>query len=427
MHHDRTREAEKGIRPSRRNRRLSVFALAVCLLTAGVIALSGAETGYDVQNTSATINGPVSVSTADDDAIGVQVAADRGEAVTVAVKGSILAEAVTDHYDHQGSTGMYVNVSGEGSAGKVTVDGEITALNTWKGDNPYNLDTAGLEADVADGGDADVTVNGRILARAMMKEDEGYTWSAGLHSGNTGGTLKVTVNGGVTAEATVYGVGLNMKIDAEGEASSFVRVNGDVTAKDIGIRAENSAPDGTMEVLVDGTLSAERCIQPEGDTPRKSRFTIWKAAPLNGGAIVPPFEDIGISEEDARAVEKEIRYILRTDAESAQYLTVSAEDYRGYKVAREGETVLVQVHAPDGLEVAAVYGMPGNKMPLAEAEGGYALTVPKGGGIELSVSLKKAVPATGDPSPLLFWAGLALLGLAGLSAAGTEGSRRKNG
>ena len=390
-----------------------IWILLLCiLLTAGAAPARGAQIQYDISNRSETVNGPVSLRAQDDDEIiGVRVTGNEGLEISTAVNGDIRVEAETDHHDHQGAAGMYVDISGAGSAGRVTVNGSITSVNTWIGADPFNLDTVGLETDVSDGGRIDAEVNGPILARSVMEEG-GYTWSAGLHSGNSGGDLALTVNGSVTAEAPSYSVGLNVKIETEEEASSFVKVKGDVTAKSIGIRVENSAPKGRMELLVDGTLSADKCISPEGETFRKSRFTLWKAKPLQGNDIIPPDEEF-ISEEDARSIEKEIRYIIRTEEQSAQYITVRAEEYHGYQVAREGETVTVQVHAPDGYEAAAVYGKPGNTMQLTRKDGdSYELTVPKGGGIELSVSLNKTIPATGDRASPILWLGLALAGTA---------------
>ena len=396
-------------------RRFFACVLALCILAAGW-TLAFAQAGREIYNESASVTGPVSVSTKDEDAVGIQVMGDEGTELAVTVTGDILAEAETDSYDHQNCAGVYIDLSGAGTAGKVTVDGNITSVNTWKGDDTWNLDTVGLEADVSDRGEADVTVNGKILARSVMNQGDGYTWSAGIHSGNNGGRLKLTVNGDVTAEGKDYCVGLNVKIETEDEASSFIQVNGDVTASDIGIRMENYAPDGKMEVLVNGTLSARRCISPEGDTYRRSLFTVWKAEPVEGSDIIPLDEDI--LDDGAREIEKEIQYIIRISDESAPYITVQAEDYHGFPVAREGETVPVLVQPPKGYEVAAVYGKPGNGMKLPKKGNVYELTVPKGGGIELSVSLRKAVPATGDRSRLLLWLALVIIGLAGVAAAG---------
>ena len=396
--------------PSGKRKRIRAGLLLLCFLAASLASASGDRIGHDVQNTSASVTGPVSVSSRDEDAIGVQVIGNRGGDMSVTVSGDVSVQNVTDHYDHQNAAGVYVDMSA-GSKAAVTLNGNITSVNTWEGGDPGNLDTLALETDVSDGGEADVTVNGSLLARSVEEGNSGYTWSAGLHSGNYGGCLSVTVNGDVTAEGPFYSVGLNAKIETDGEASSFVAVQGNVTAKDIGIRVENTAPRGSMELLVDGILSAERCISLEGDTFEKSRFTVWKAEPLNGGSPVPAGVDV--SEANAQRVEKDIRYIIRTDEKSAQYIQVEAEDYHGYSVARAGETVPVRVQAPKGYEVAEVYGMPGNTMLLPGKDGRYELTVPACGGVELSVSLRKKVPSTGDGSAPALWLGMVLLGLSG--------------
>ena len=381
-------------------RKLLLILLVLCLC-AGLPALAEEEgDGHypgdnpemietEVNNTSGTVPG-VDVSAADRNVTGVLVNADQGEAIEVTVEGAVTVGAETTYNDHQACTAVSVNASGEGSGAAVTVDGNISAVNTWTDNDPMNLDDSGLSAWAGDGGTVSVTVNGDVFSKAeiLPDDDEGYTWSGGVGAYTSAGSVAVTVNGNVTAEADQYAVGLNVNNEIPGGNVS-VEVHGDVTAKSIGIRAINDSEESSAEIVVDGTLHASKNgISLEGNAAENVLLTVWKAEPNQNGVIV--MTDGDLTAEEAEQAEKNIRYILRTAESSAGQITADAAEYRGYRVAKEGETVALDISIPNQYRIGSVYGQPGKKMELqADEAGNYYLVVPRGGEVELSVELKR--------------------------------------
>ena len=280
-----------------------------------------------------------------------------------------------------------------------------------------------MDISVKDSGKAAVILKGGVFARSTEAAESGYTWTAGVSAYNRGGELTLESEGPITAEDHHdYGVGLNFHIEPPEESDpvptrSVALINGDLSGTTLGIRASNSLPGGQMEILVNGAVAGEDCISCEGTERDKILFTLWKASPEQ--QIVRA--DMETTEEEAAQIEKSIRYILRTDPASAGLLAINAEEYRGFRVAKAGQRVSVLVNAPAGYKATAVYALPGKQQPLEKGAGGaWVLTVPNGGGVELSVDLKETepspVPKTGDGAAPLLWIGLILLGLAGLSA-----------
>ena len=73
-------------------------------------------------------------------------------------------------------------------------------------------------------------------------------------------------------------------------------------------------------------------------------------------------------------------------------------EYEGYQVANEGDTVTMKLTIPEGFEVAGAYGDEGQEWPLSKDAGGnYYLSVPRGGGVMLSVKLSKKEDPKTDP------------------------------
>ncbi len=412
----------------------SAFAgvlICVCLLFCAGEGKAKFEdaVAYDVNNVSRTINEDVSLNAESDNAIGVRVMEDQGKAISVTVGGSITVDDRTDTYEHQGADGMQVMAYGSGSKATVTVDGGIRTVNTWTAGETGNLDTSGFQMEVSDQGSVEVTVNGGISAKTRLYDpkDSDYTWTAGISCYNLGGNVKATVNGDIATDDEYYGVALNAHTEGDGPASSFYEINGDLTGDTIGVRTSNANPEGTAEIIVNGTVTGDICVSLEGDYRDKIRLTFWRAQSRESENLIRRDEEM--DEASAAAYEKKINYILRTDPESDSLITMDTETYHGYHIAREGEKVTLRVSAPDGYEVEAVYGLPDRKTALPKAaEGSWVLEVPKGGGVEISVKLKKAqpapVPKTGDRSEPLLWTLLILAGTAGIG--GTVFSRKAN-
>ena len=363
--------------------------LALCLC-AGAAAEESYEqpqkTAVEVNNESREIDGDITVQGKDTYVMGLLVNEDSGEAIEVTLNGSVTADAETDSLDHQDCTAVSVNAAGEGSEVAAELNGNISATNVWTAGEKMNLDNGALSVWAGDGGKTDVTVNGDIYADAKLlpEGDEGYTWSAGVgaYTGGTGADAAVTVNGNVTASADCYSVGINANNEDTGTVS--VQVNGDVEAGSLGIRAINWNEDSAIDIIVDGTVKqSQDGISLEGTCPENIRLTLWKAEETEDGHIVSVAGEM--SEEQAAESEKAIQYIIRT----GQYITTDAKEYEGYRVAGEGETVNLQINAPDNFRVSSVSGGTDGADPEKNADGSWSLEVPRGGGVELSVDLEQ--------------------------------------
>ena len=371
-----------------------MLALCLCMGPAAAEEAEGNEqrqkTAVEVNNESRRIEGDISVRGRDENVTGLLVNEDRGGAIEVTLVGSVTAAAETDSYDHQDCTAVSVNASGEDSEVFAKLDGNISATNVWTAGEEMNLDDGALSVWAGDGGKAEVTVSGDLYADARLLPGtrEGYTWSAGLgaYTGGTGAEVEVTVNGNVTASGDSYSVGINANNDETGTV--LVRVTGDVRGDSLGVRAINWNEDSRIDVVVDGTVKqSESGVSLEGTCPENIFLTFWQAEETGRNHIVSV--DGEMTEEQAAEAEQRIRYILRTEENSAGYITAEAQEYLGFRVAGEGEAVKLRVDAPDGFRVVSVGG--GRAAPEQDADGNWFLRVPRGGGVELSVDLEQQI------------------------------------
>lgn len=104
-------------------------------------------------------------------------------------------------------------------------------------------------------------------------------------------------------------------------------------------------------------------------------------------------------QEDTEA-EKLIQYIIKIDDSSAPYLAASGtKDFEAgngetYKVANEGDRVLVKLTIPEGKELVGAYWdqnqTAAGKLLMDPSTGDYYVDVPRGGGVLLSLVLKDA-------------------------------------
>ena len=350
--------------------------------------------GYRVAGGSLTISEDAVAEQENRDVTAVLVTGTGGEQSTVTVEGGITVRGACDSVSHGTATGLEVISNGSGSKAEATVAEGVISVMKWT--NPGegdNINCGGISITTEEGS-AEVTVgNGGIHAEATAaeSEDSSYTWAAGVHLYNTDGTARVQIGGNVTAESTVYGVGLNSHLDGEKDASTLIRVEGDVYGTTRAIWAEMGNPGGTMELIVNGTVSGGiDNILVSGAHKERVLLTVWRIAPDADGALVRTLDDMenGIpSPEDEAA----LQYIIRVSAEDSTLVETEAEDYHGYPVAKAGETVRVRVSAPSGFRVAGVFADKEQTAALEQdADGSYILIVPRGGGVELSAVTEPA-------------------------------------
>lgn len=192
------------------------------------------------------------------------------------------------------------------------------------------------------------------------------------------------------------------------EGSVEATVIGDVTSDGTALSIDSENNKATVNVLVDGTLSGKEhaIVLTEQTELDNLTLTVWKVDQNSGGNIA---ERVTQNNEDAtpeytadRETEKKIQYIIRLDQPEAggTFTTEGTREYQGYNVANEGDTVTLKLNIQDGYRITGAYNGTDTKAELLQdAAGNYYLVVPKGGGVQLSVSLEKIEQETETEEP----------------------------
>lgn len=254
-----------------------------------------------------------------------------------------------------------------------------------------------------------ITVDGNISSSSTY-------YASGVHLAGSQGETIIKINGNIDADAyssahTGKGVGIALR-GAEEKSVSDIIVNGDVTGSTYGLHIGDF--DGKANVVVNGTLSGDNAIfvskltetykntkgeivtETYGDK-RDSDITVWKMTSNKQSLVVAEESKIDytianneeIYTEDKKAAEevlKNINYIIRTD--KVDNGTIKLSNTRlisGFDTARETEEITIKVQASDGYQVDSVKN--GDAVLTRNADGTYTLTVPRGGGVQLSAVL----------------------------------------
>lgn len=301
-----------------------------------------------------------------------------------------------------GSGIVITNRSGEAS---VEVNGNVSAYgDNKKRDNSY---VSGIwiigEGDKTQS--TDVTVNGDVTAISNGRSDA-------VNINQTEKNSNVTVNGNVTATSQKWGTGISLQYAYEGSESN-TNVNGDVRGSAYGLKLLGI--DGKANVTVNGTLSggeAAIIISKATDTEfddndnvttntygdkRSGDITVWKVTSdtdtiVRGVDYKTDYTNEDFKEENtandkaAEELLKNINYIIRTD--KVDNGTIKLSNTRlisGFDTARETEEITIKVQASDGYKVDSVKN--GDAVLRKNSDGTYTLTVPRGGGVQLSAVL----------------------------------------
>ena len=232
------------------------------------------------------------------------------------------------------------------------------------GENVTAEGSPGIKAWAIDGGTAQVNVGGSIIA-----EDTGIIAIVA-----DGGTAKTTVGGDVTATGEgSFGAGVSIYDDGENNSS--------------------------VELTIKGTLGGEEAAvllygeaRMSGDNPNVT-LTVWKIEPNDDDALVvreqwDEQEEKFIHVQDKEA-EVAIQYFIKVEEGSKQYVNPNKE------TARQGDTVTVKLNIPADQEIAEFTG--GSATLTRDADGSYYLTVPRGGGVLLTLKLRSTAVYVPQP------------------------------
>lgn len=329
--------------------------------------------------------------------------------VNVQLKGDIdvTAKAKNDKKEYQYIQGNGVrvfNISGEANA---DIDGNINVTAEGKKAYAYGIflsNDFGPGAASDNTQKTDVTIKGNIDTKSEKR-------ATGIILDASQGITNVTMDGDITSKAN-FGVGINL-IDGYEGSTSKITINGDVKASDYGIQIAEF--DGKTDIVVNGTVSGDHAIRVSkaienadedadgnvskvtyGDK-RESNITVWKMESNEKDLVSAIVEDRTEEDEngdfkvinDSKTTEevlKNINYIIRTD--KVDNGTIKLSNTRlisGFDTARETEEITIKVQASDGYKVDSVKN--GDAVLRKNSDGTYTLTVPRGGGVQLSAVL----------------------------------------
>ena len=331
--------------------------------------------------------------------------------VDLQVNGDIHTTAKTDNegtkIDRAYSDGISItNLSGEVSTrinGSIKADSFVGSTNDATGIS-ISEDNHDEDNPVDKTQKTDVAVNGDITAKSDYM-------ATGIDFDGLHGTTNVAVDGNISADAK-GGSASGILLRSEDEnATADIIVNGDVTGSTYGTYFDGF--DGNANVIINGALSGGESaviITKETNTTEdedgkevtekhgyngNSNITIWKMT-SDKDELVKVVEETRSditgkvkSKQDSEAtnnVLKNINYIIRTDKVSNGTIHLyNTRLISGFDTARETEDITIKVEASDGYKVDSVKN--GDAVLKKNSDGTYTLTVPRGGGVQLSAVL----------------------------------------
>lgn len=273
--------------------------------------------------------------------------------------------------------GVFAWAEDEKSATGVSVEGDVS-VQAEDNNNPA------VEAWGTDKGIAIVAIGGDVKSAG-----DGINAVA-----QSGGNATVMVFGNVTSSGTAKPISntdvLTAAVsEAKGEGSDAeVFVAGDVTMEnDKGTAIMLMAFDGgKTSMMVGGTVKGgEKPVHISTNEKDFSNInlTVWKIEPDADGAVAGLYNAETKTFERSEEFEKTINYIIRL--EETDHADLTAQD-----TAHEGEKVVLKIDVQDGYELVNAYNGEGDKVALAkDSSGQWYVIVPKGGGVYLSVELRK--------------------------------------
>lgn len=217
----------------------------------------------------------------------------------------------------------------------------------------------------------DVTASGGTQARAVFL------------AAPESGSLRAEVNGKVSASGGSDSAGAEIELGEDSGGSLLFRVNGDLSCSKTALTIRNASPRAQATIVVDGTIKGGVSSVKISDRENTAnlRLFAWKISRDDQGNTV------SCAGGPAGELQKTVGYIIHASAPAGVTLRVAGVSYEqelGIYTATEGSQITLYPEAERG-KIAAVYN--GDYALKQGDDGGYSLTVPRGGGVELRVEL----------------------------------------
>ena len=302
--------------------------------------------------------------------------------ITIAVNGNI----ITESENH--TTGVYALGDLENANISITVDGDVSATGT--------LLSSGIIANANDGSNIDINVNGDVTSIG----ENGYGLAVYASDDST---ASLNIGGSITSDGTGILVSNWNEEEIGNGARIEIKVAEDVTGGNKGLEISGSESEQT-NIIIAGTLKGEKdaVVINSEETAENVSLTVWKIEPDQDGNVATVLGDWPVDEATGQPIRdyekgrprdeaaseafaKTINYIIKLKESEGADLSVdgatTTED--GLYTAHEDDTVTLKVTVKPGYELVNAFN---NDMKIERAaDGNYYVTVPRGGGVLLSV------------------------------------------
>lgn len=375
------------------------------------------------------VGGDVTVSTEDNDSTGVYLStSNRFGEETVNIGGNVNVqghekgwlggvEAFTHYGSSEINVGGNVRVQSENAvtngvfahaargeenitiAGGVSVEGKPICYPDEEEEGGYYREAIRAVSATAKGQESrlSVTVLDDVTATAVTNPELSTALEVRNWSGdNQLGELSVLVTGNAQSTGTALQVDSG---NGDGETApesgqTDIAILGDVRGDSIGIELKEA--DNT-NILIDGTVSGSdsAVLVGSGVIADTLNMTVWEIQPDDEGhytekVVGEDGEGNPVTAEDESILER-MQYIIRIEPRQRSMITLQGTTVQdGYQVAREGDVVTLKLDIPKGYMLNGVYGnVPRDFRLLQDDNGDYYMVVPRGGGVYLSLDLKR--------------------------------------
>ena len=319
------------------------------------------------------------------DAVGIAVLKDEnsGNGIT-----NIKAGAVSSHSNEVMAYGINLQQDAvrDGGELKIAVDGSVNA------EAPEYL-AIGIYANTGKDGSASISVKDDVDVTGIASE--------GVHVEASEGNLEIDIQGnikqnGPIGQAVVY----EDSGDASAKAHTAINVGKDITADNTAVYVSKSSDSSQMSLEVQGTVSGgEHNIVLVGESKTENLdITVWKVD-ISDNKNVVETENTEIVNEQPKytylrneEAEKKINYIIKVDQPSDYGINLSGttKNSNDLDTAHEGDKVYLNVDIPQGYNVE-FYDINKNSSYsiVPNGYGGAYLVVPRGGGVQVGVTLTR--------------------------------------
>lgn len=271
----------------------------------------------------------------------------------------------------------------DGGQLKIAVDGSV------KAESPDYM-AIGIYGSGGKNGSVSISVKDDVEASGIASE--------GVHVEASEGDLEIDILGNIKQKGSI---GQAVVYEETGDTSAQateINVGKDITAENTAVYLNKTSDSSHMSLEVQGTVSGgEHNIVLVGESKTENLdISVWKVDISDNKNVVETEKTINNQEVSTytrnEEAEKKINYIIKVDQPTDYKINLkgTTKNAHDLDVAHEGEKVLLSVDIPEGYNVE-FYDINRNSSYsiVPNGYGGAYLVVPRGGGVQVGVTLTK--------------------------------------